>query len=177
LATESLFFFRRNRLKSILRTLIGILGLCAASSLLLIGMAWGQNPSFHNAPATASETKNPLSGKVPANAKQLYLSDCSKCHGDRGAGMGNIPALAHGPSQSASDGELFWFITKGDINNGMPPWSSLPEKDRWAVVSYVKSLGRAGASAAKSPASATASGESSDVADAKLPLPKPPFTD
>jgi mono/diheme cytochrome c family protein len=84
----------------------GILGLCAAISLLLIGMAWGQNPSFHNAPATASETKNPLSGKVPANAKQLYLSDCSKCHGDRGAGMGNIPALAHGPSQSATDGEV-----------------------------------------------------------------------
>ena len=61
----------------------------------------------------------------------------------------------------------------------MPPWSSLPERDRWAIVSYVKSLGRLGASSAKSPAAAAAPapGENSAIADASLPLPKAPFTD
>jgi glucose/arabinose dehydrogenase len=162
-----------------LRILGGILGVCAAICVLSIGMAWGQNSAFHNAPATAAEMKNPLAGKVPASAKQLFATDCSKCHGDRGAGMGNIPSLAKGPAQTATDGEVFWFITKGDVNNGMPPWSSLPEQDRWAIVSYVKSLGRSGASAFKAPAktAAPAAGESPAVADAKLPLPKPPFTD
>ncbi|MGA8102662.1 MAG: PQQ-dependent sugar dehydrogenase [Candidatus Acidiferrales bacterium] len=164
-------------MKPILRILGAALGVCTAISLFLTAMAGGQNASFHNAPATASETKNPLNGKVPSNAKRLYATACSKCHGDRGDGMGNIPSLAHGPSQSASDGELFWFITKGDVNNGMPPWSSLPEQDRWAIVSYVKSLGRPGASSAKSPAAAPAPEESSAIADASLPLPKPPFTD
>jgi glucose/arabinose dehydrogenase len=164
-------------LKPIIRFLSATLGVCAAITLLFIGMAWGQNPSFHNAPATASEVKNPLNGKVPANAKHLYITNCSKCHGDRGDGMGNIPALKRGPSQSASDGELFWFITKGDMNNGMPPWSSLPEQDRWAIISYVKSLGHPGASSAKSPARAPAPDESEAAADTNLPLPKPPFTD
>ena len=36
-------------------------------------------------------------------------------------------------------GEIFWYITKGDINNGMPSWATLP-RQRWQIVSYVKSL-------------------------------------
>jgi glucose/arabinose dehydrogenase len=164
-------------LKPILRILGAALGVGAAIILLWVGMAQGQNGSFHNAPATSSAMKNPLSGKVPANARQLFATNCSKCHGDRGAGMGNIPSLAHGPSQTASEGELFWYITKGDGNNGMPSWSSLPEQDRWAIVSYVKALGHSGASPAK-PASGAAAAKGSTAADdARLPLPKPPFTD
>jgi glucose/arabinose dehydrogenase len=164
-------------LKPFLGILGGAVGLCAAISLLLLGMASAQNSSFHNAPASASEMKNPLGGKIPAKAKQLFATACSRCHGDRGAGMGNIPSLAHGPTQSASDGEVFWFITKGDVNNGMPPWSSLSEQDRWSIVSYVKSLGRSGASSAKAAAKAPAPEASTSAADANMPLPKPPFTD
>ncbi len=164
-------------MKPIRGTLGAALAVCAAIALLWAGMARGQNASFHNAPATAREMKNPLSGKVPANAKPVFATDCAKCHGERGTGMGNIPSLARGPSQSASDGELFWFITKGDLNNGMPPWSSLPERDRWALVSYVKSLGHSGGSPGKSPAAAAASEERSPDAVASLPLPKAPFTD
>ena len=164
-------------MKPFLGILGGAVGLCAAISLLLLGMASAQNSSFHNAPASASEMKNPLGGKIPAKAKQLFATACSRCHGDRGAGMGNIPSLAHGPTQSASDGEVFWFITKGDVNNGMPPWSSLSEQDRWSIVSYVKSLGRSGASSAKAAAKAPAPEASTSAVDANMPLPKPPFTD
>ena len=42
------------------------------------------------------------------------------------------------PAQAATDGELFWFITQGDVNNGMPSWAAFPEERRWQIVSYVK---------------------------------------
>ncbi|MGB8837676.1 MAG: c-type cytochrome, partial [Candidatus Acidiferrales bacterium] len=117
--------------------------------------------------------KNPFNGKVPDDAKQLYTKNCSKCHGENGEGMGNVPGLAHGPTQSASDGEVFWFITKGDLNNGMPSWASLPERDRWAIVTYVKSL----ASAAAPAANPVVPAASAPVEEVNLPLPKAPFTD
>ncbi len=51
-----------------------------------------------------------------------------------------MPALAQGPTQSATDGEVFWFITTGAVDKGMPSWSALSERQRWQIVSYVKSL-------------------------------------
>ncbi len=56
----------------------------------------------------------------------------------QGQGTGNIPALKTGPAQAAAEGELFWFITQGDVNNGMPSWASLSEERRWQIVSYLK---------------------------------------
>src|ERR1019366_2857676 len=74
-----------------------------------------------------------------AGAK-LYATNCSSCHGVSGRGTGNVPALSQGPTQSASDGEVFWFITTGSVNNGMPAWASLAEQKRWQIVTYLKSL-------------------------------------
>ena len=51
-----------------------------------------------------------------------------------------MPALSHGPTQSVSDGEVFWFITTGAVDKGMPSWSTLPERQRWQLVSYLKLL-------------------------------------
>lgn len=51
-----------------------------------------------------------------------------------------MPAVSQGPTQSASDGEVFWFITTGAVDKGMPSWSALPERQRWQIVSYLKSL-------------------------------------
>jgi hypothetical protein len=49
-------------------------------------------------------------------------------------------AVSQGPTQSASDGEVFWFITTGAIDKGMPSWSTLSERQRWQLVTYLKSL-------------------------------------
>ena len=49
-------------------------------------------------------------------------------------------AVSQGPTQSASDGEVFWFITTGAVDKGMPSWSTLSERQRWQLVSYLKSL-------------------------------------
>jgi glucose/arabinose dehydrogenase len=129
--------------------------------------------SFHGAPASAEAMKNPYAGKPQAVAagKKVFAANCLSCHGANGQGTGNVPPLAQGPAQTAPDGAVFWFITKGDVSNGMPAWASLPEQERWQVTSYVKSLngGHAGKSVlAAAPAVA---------AKSTAPPPKAPFTD
>jgi glucose/arabinose dehydrogenase len=133
-----------------------------------------QDSSFHNAPADAKKTKNPYASKDVSEARSLYQSRCAGCHGSNGEGSGNIPPLASGKVQSAPDGEVFWYITKGDISNGMPSWQSLPEADRWKLVTLIKHLSAA-KSAASAP-SATAPATEPTAAEA-LPMPTAPFTD
>ena len=76
--------------------------------------------------------KNPYAGRQVDSAKSAYHVRCANCHGENGEGTGNIPALATGAAQSASDGELFWYITKGDVDNGMPSWETLSRKGEMA---------------------------------------------
>jgi mono/diheme cytochrome c family protein len=101
-----------------------------------------QDAHFHNAPASSNQLKNPYAGQATAAAagSRLYAANCGSCHGIKGRGTGNIPPLSEGPTQSASDGEVFWFITTGAVDNGMPSWASLPERQRWQIVTYLKSL-------------------------------------
>jgi len=100
-----------------------------------------QNPSFHNAPPSAKTTKNPYEGQQPDAGAPLYQARCAACHGPNGEGSGNIPNLIGEKAQGASDGELFWYVTKGDLNNGMPSWQGLPEKERWQIISFLRVLG------------------------------------
>jgi glucose/arabinose dehydrogenase/mono/diheme cytochrome c family protein len=134
-----------------------------------------QNASFHNAPATAEQTKNPYAGKLVAAqaGANLFARHCASCHGPTGGGTGNIPALAKGPTQSAPDGAIFWFITQGDPNNGMPSWSSLSEQQRWQVVTYLKALGGANPPL---PTVKVGAAPSSNAAPTGTP-PSAPFTD
>ena len=149
---------------------------CFLSTALLAGSAFmqAQNSSFHNAPASADKVNNPYAGEAHAveAGRAVYQSNCGACHGNTGQGAGNIPPLAHGSVQSAPDGAIFWYITQGDANNGMPSWAGLPETQRWEVVTFLKTLNDSQA-AATNPlvASATA------VKKSTAPPPKPPFTD
>jgi mono/diheme cytochrome c family protein len=110
---------------------------CFPGSMLL-----AQDAHFHNAPASSSQLKNPYAGQPPAAAAgaRFYATNCGSCHGIKGRGTGSIPPLSEGPTQSASDGEVFWFITTGAADNGMPAWGTLPERQRWQIVTYLKSL-------------------------------------
>jgi mono/diheme cytochrome c family protein len=105
-----------------------------------------QDANFHNAPSSSAQQKDPYAGQqaaVAAGAK-LYAANCAACHGVNGQGTGNIPAVSQGPTQAAPDGEVFWFITTGSIDKGMPAWGSLPEQRRWQIVAYLKSLKSSG---------------------------------
>jgi glucose/arabinose dehydrogenase len=126
--------------------------------------------NFHDAPAAASSVANPYHGQAAAAhaGGQLYGSYCASCHGGTGQGSGNIPALRQGSAQQATEGALFWFITKGSPANGMPAWSSLSEQQRWQIVTYVKTL----------PTVTTAAVEPAAVqSPINTPPPTPPFTD
>jgi glucose/arabinose dehydrogenase len=126
--------------------------------------------NFHDAPAAASSMTNPYHGQADAARKggQLYGTYCASCHGAVGQGTGNIPALRQGPAQQATEGALFWFITKGAVANGMPSWSSLPEQQRWQIVAYLKTLPTVKAAAAETAAIGSS---------ITTPPPTPPFTD
>jgi glucose/arabinose dehydrogenase len=142
-------------------------------------LAQAQSSTFPHAPVAEAAAKNPYAGKPQAAVagKTVFGRRCARCHGDAGEGSGNIPPLASGVAQSASDGAIFWYITQGDATNGMPSWASLPKQQRWQVITYLRSLsGRslsgtaAAGPTARSPATAT-------PAKSTAPPPKAPFTD
>jgi glucose/arabinose dehydrogenase len=142
---------------------------------VVLSTAADVDTKFHDAPASAQKMKNPFEGQATAvkAGETLYARNCLSCHGKLGKGTGNVPALAGDKLAAVKPGEVFWFITKGDKDNGMPSWAALPEKQRWQLVSYVKSLGTSAAAPAASVAAPA------DVSTSKLKAapPTPPFTD
>ena len=147
---------------------------CAIPWILPASKVAAQDAHFHNAPPSSVQVKNPYAGQqaaVVAGAR-LYNTNCGSCHGIGGRGTGNIPALSDGPTQAASDGEVFWFITTGSVNNGMPAWASLPEQKRWQIVTYLKSL-------KNSPSAQKVDSSSANTKPVKTnaPPPQPPYTD
>ena len=85
--------------------------------------------------------KNPYSGdaRAAAGGKKLYAQNCAQCHGNNLQGMGPAPTLQSANVKSAKPGELFWFLTNGDLNKGMPSWASLPKQQRWQIVTFLES--------------------------------------
>jgi len=144
------------------------------SLLSMVPVQAADNP-FHNAPETAKAQKNPLAGQQAAVSagKALYARNCLACHGKVGKGTGNVPSLVDGKLKGVSEGEIFWFITKGDKENGMPSWAFLPEASRWQVVTYVEAL--ASGKVAAGPTSAP----EPEVSGVKVKgaAPTGPFTD
>ena len=115
---------------------------CGILWIVLAVWLQAQDTPFHNAPPSSVHLKNPYAGQQTAVAagSRLYATNCSSCHGSHGQGNGAMPAVAPGSTQSASDGEIFWFITTGAVDKGMPSWSTLSERQRWQIVAYLKSL-------------------------------------
>jgi len=106
--------------------------------------AWAQGA--WEAPASEKGKKNP--GGNAANGKKLAETNCVSCHGNSGKGDGPAAAALNpkpadwtsAKVQKETDGELFWKISNG--RGPMPPWKHLSEKDRWDLVTYVKTLGK-----------------------------------
>ena len=110
--------------------------------LLPVVMLKAADSPFHDAPASAKAMKNPYEGQPTAldAGKTLYARNCLACHGKTLQGTGNVPSLIDGKLKGITQGEVFWFITKGDKDSGMPSWAFLPEEKRWQVVTYVEAV-------------------------------------
>ena len=129
---------------SIRRSLIaGFAGL----SLVAAGAAgvWAQGE--WKAPASEKGKPNPEKGPAAVAAgKKSAETNCITCHGPGGKGDG-VAAAALTPKpadwtssrvQSETDGELFWKISNG--RGAMPPWKHLPDKERWSLIAFIRSL-------------------------------------
>jgi mono/diheme cytochrome c family protein len=115
----------------------------------LLIATYGYSQEAWVAPKDAANVVNPLDGKIEAIAsgQKLFKSLCVACHGDLGRGDG-VAATALKPKptdftttdfQNQSDGTIFWKISNG--RGVMASYEGmLPDKDRWAIVSYLKSL-------------------------------------
>jgi mono/diheme cytochrome c family protein len=100
------------------------------------------------APPAERQKKSPVprAAGVP-EGKKIFEANCSVCHGPTGKGDGPVgAALTPKPEDLTSqavrvqtDGALFWKISTG--RGAMPSWQTLPEKDRWNVLDFIRSLG------------------------------------
>jgi mono/diheme cytochrome c family protein len=94
------------------------------------------------APAAARNWKNPFAGRPEAvmAGKNLYQRHCAQCHGDDGKGRDKAPDLRSCVVEQAAPGTLFWFLKNGNLKEGMPSWSRLPDQQLWQLVSYLQTL-------------------------------------
>lgn len=127
------------------------LGLAAIGLAVLsvIYTADAQTAVPWKAPASAAAKKNPLAGKADAVAagKQTFTTTCVPCHGPTGRGDGPA-AVALNPKpanytslaiEAESDGSLFWKLSEG--RGGMVGFkATLSEKQRWELISYIRTL-------------------------------------
>jgi glucose/arabinose dehydrogenase len=153
----------------------------AAVAILLPALLFAADVDtrFHNAPASAQAAKNPYAGQEEAvqAGQKLYARNCLSCHGKTGNGTGKEPSLVDGRLDSVTQGEVFWFITRGDKENGMPAWGSLPAKQRWQIVTYVKSMGTPQRTPQAAQEANAPPPRDTNTSKLKAPPPTPPFTD
>ena len=103
----------------------------------------------------ASRIGIPRSEEWIEHGKEVYRRRCLGCHGATGDGNGPAAAFIQTdrprnftlavfkfrltPSGSLpDDGDLMRTITRGVRGTAMPTWHELPDKDRLAVIQYVK---------------------------------------
>ena len=110
----------------------------------------------------------PTTGNLK-HGEQLFLTNCSPCHGPTGTGNGTVvhlllhkPAnLMTGVSKNLPDGYIYGYIRNGGI--WMPSYNdAMSSTERWQVVTYLRNLqgNYQGAEASAAPAG------SSDAASA-----------
>jgi mono/diheme cytochrome c family protein len=126
--------------------------LVAVFTMAILGVANSQNegyqqdPGWH-APGEAAARPNPLAKRPDAasGGAKLFKRNCVECHGENGTGLANKHSadLRLDVVQKQSDGTLFWKITNGNTDRGMPSFSRLPELQRWQLVLYLRNLNSA----------------------------------
>jgi len=117
------------------------------------------SPHNYNITQAEKDRKDPVrfTDLSADRGKKLYGSHCSMCHGEKADGKGDLaeemkiqpPDLTnHELLTKRTDGELFAIIGGGsDIMPGEK--ERMPEKQRWQIVNYLRSV------EGKTPAKAT----------------------
>lgn len=102
-------------------------------------------------PKAAADVKNPIAPDAASlkEAKTLYTTYCTPCHGEKGKGDGvaaaglSVKPADHSSAviQSKADGALFWEMSEG--HNPMPAYKgAFTDKQRWQLVNYIRTLAK-----------------------------------
>ncbi len=93
--------------------------------------------------------KNPTPAFI-SKGKELFTANCKSCHGDNGMGDGPAgAALVKKPRNfHAADGwtngrnidQMFKTLKEGIIKNGMAAYEYIPAADRFAIISFIRTL-------------------------------------
>jgi mono/diheme cytochrome c family protein len=122
------------------------------SAILILALAGivfaaaGDGEWLQKVPAKDRARPNPYASDTdaPAAGAKIFAEHCASCHGEDAQGKTQgkkvRPNLHADRIKQATPGELFWLLTNGSLKNGMPPWSRLPEPQRWQLITYLKSL-------------------------------------
>lgn len=96
------------------------------------------------APKAAQGWQNPYAGQPNAAlaGRKLFDRHCASCHGPDGRGRDEAPDLRSPVVQNASVGTMFWFLKNGNIREGMPSWSRLPDQQLWQLVTFLQAQGQ-----------------------------------
>ncbi len=114
-----------------------------AATMVLLALAGGVTPAQATDPAA-----------LQREGAAVYTRYCIGCHGKAGDGRGvasdmlitkprdftkGVFKFRSTPSGSLpTDQDLFQVITRGVWGTSMPEWSLLSERERWALIAYVK---------------------------------------
>jgi len=105
-------------------------------------------------PTAWQENPYPSDASSLARGRALYVAGCVTCHGETGrtalpAGLSQFPRSFRGADltgdhmEAHSDGDLFWWISKGIRGTAMPSFEdSFRPEDRWHLVNYIRGLRR-----------------------------------
>jgi putative copper export protein/mono/diheme cytochrome c family protein len=123
--------------------------------LMASGVAAGLGPLVVDAyPTTYRRPLVTYHAESIATGMEIYREHCAACHGVRGAGGGASapPPLTAPPSSRRHAGDLFWLVTHGMPERGMPAFGTrLDEARRWDVINFIRALGAAESSGSIGP--------------------------
>lgn len=141
---------RRGRGSRLLISAGALAGLGVLAFILAFTIA--KNLPSPAVPFTAQFLTNPVPAgdAAIATGRVAFQKTCVVCHGQRGLGDG-AAALTLNPRPvnlqlhvpQHPDGEIYYWITEGVAGTAMAPWKELlPERERWALVHYLRALAR-----------------------------------
>jgi len=122
------------------RTFVIMIAITVAASALF---ATSNGAWLSKVPEREHDKPNPYAGQSEAvlAGQRIFQDHCAHCHGDNAQGTKKRPSLrSDRVQQQATDGDLHWLLTNGNMGYGMPSWAKLGDPQVWQVIMYVKSL-------------------------------------
>lgn len=103
--------------------------------------------------SSARAARNPLPAdpSTLAAGRSHFADHCASCHGNDGRGRTELgrslspraPDMTAPPTQTLTDGELFWIIENGVRLTGMPGWGRAENPQAsWQLVHFIRHLPR-----------------------------------